>query len=43
MARPGKLVGNILMPLWLPTASAEFMVLEEDWNISKNDLLALSY
>src|ERR671914_2009748 len=32
-----------LMPLWLPTASPEFMVLEECWNISKNDLLALSY
>jgi hypothetical protein len=31
------------MPLWLPTASPEFMVLEECWNISKNDLLALSY
>jgi transposase len=32
-----------LMPLWLPTASPEFMVLEECWNISKNDLLAMSY
>jgi hypothetical protein len=28
---------------WLPTASPEFMVLEECWNISKNDLLVLTY
>jgi hypothetical protein len=27
----------------LPTASPEFMVLEECWNISKNDLLILNY
>lgn len=32
-----------LIPVWLPTASPEFMVLEECWNISKNDLLVLSY
>jgi DDE superfamily endonuclease len=30
-----------LVPVWLPTASPEFMVLEESWNISKNDLLLL--
>jgi hypothetical protein len=24
-----------LVPVWLPTASPEFMVLEESWNISK--------
>ncbi|MGA9169106.1 MAG: hypothetical protein WBZ20_03050, partial [Nitrososphaeraceae archaeon] len=27
-----------LIPVWLPTASPEFMVLEESWNISKKDL-----
>ena len=32
-----------LIPVWLPTASPEFMVLEECWNISKNDLLVLAY
>ena len=32
-----------LMPFYLPTASPEFMVLEECWNISKNDLLVLTY
>jgi transposase len=32
-----------LIPVWLPTASPEFMVLEECWNISKNNLLVLSY
>jgi hypothetical protein len=32
-----------LIPIWLPTASPEFMVLEECWNISKNDLLVQSY
>jgi hypothetical protein len=32
-----------LVPVWLPTASAEFMVLEESWNISKKDLLLLTY
>ncbi|MBV9179305.1 MAG: transposase [Nitrososphaeraceae archaeon] len=31
-----------LIPVWLPTASPEFMVLEECWNISKNDLLVLT-
>lgn len=30
-----------LIPIWLPTASPEFMVLEECWNISKKDLLVL--
>ena len=28
-----------LIPVYLPTASPEFMVLEECWNISKSDLL----
>ncbi|HSE99683.1 MAG TPA: hypothetical protein VLA48_02215 [Nitrososphaeraceae archaeon] len=33
-----------LIPVYLPTASpAEFMVLEEIWNIAKNDLLVLQY
>jgi transposase len=34
---------DILIPVWLPTASPEFMVLEECWNISKNDLLVCRY
>ena len=34
---------NEIIPVWLPTASPEFMVLEECWNLSKNDLLALTY
>lgn len=32
-----------LIPVYLPTASPEFMVLEECWNISKDDLLVLTY
>jgi hypothetical protein len=32
-----------LIPVFLPTASPEFMVLEECWNISKNGLLVLAY
>jgi transposase len=31
-----------LVPVWLPTASPEFMVLEQCWNISKKDLLVLT-
>jgi len=34
---------DTLIPVYLPTASPEFMVLEECWNISKNDLLVLTY
>ena len=34
---------NTLKPIFLPTASPEFMVLEECWNISKDDLLVLTY
>jgi hypothetical protein len=32
-----------MIPVWLPTASPEFMVLEECWNISKRDLLVLTH
>jgi hypothetical protein len=32
-----------LIPVYLPTASPEFMVLEEIWHIAKNDLLVLQY
>ena len=32
-----------LIPVYLPTASPEFMVLEEIWHIAKNDLLVLRY
>ena len=32
-----------LIPVYLPTASPEFMVMEECWNISKDDLLVLTY
>ena len=34
---------NSLIPVYLPTASPEFMVLEEIWNIAKNNLLVLQY
>jgi len=34
---------NVLISVWLPTASPEFTVLEECWNISKNDLLVSKY
>jgi DDE superfamily endonuclease len=34
---------DTLIPVWLPTASPEFMVLEEYWNISKYDLLVSKY
>ena len=32
-----------LIPVYLPTASPEFMVLEEIWHIAKNDFLVLQY
>jgi len=32
-----------LIPIYLPTASPEFMVMEEVWNIAKRDLLVLKY
>ena len=32
-----------LIPIWLPTASPEFMTVEECWNISKKNLLVLMY
>jgi hypothetical protein len=32
-----------LIPVYLPTASPEFMILEEIWHIAKNDLLVLQY
>jgi transposase len=34
---------DTLIPVYLPTASPEFMILEEVWNISKQDLLVLKY
>lgn len=34
---------DTLLPVYLPTASPEFMVLEECWNISKGNLLVLTY
>lgn len=34
---------DTLIPVWLPTASPEFMVLETCWQVSKNDLLVLKY
>ncbi len=34
---------NALIPVYLPTASPEFMVMEEIWNIAKQDLLVLKY
>jgi transposase len=32
-----------LIPTYLPTASPEFMVLEEVWHIAKNDLLVIKH
>ena len=34
---------DTLIPLYLPTASPEFMMMEEIWNIAKQDLLVLQY
>ena len=34
---------DALIPVYLPTASPEFMILEEVWNIAKRDLLVLKY
>jgi hypothetical protein len=34
---------DILIPIYLPTASPEFMVMEEVWNIAKRDLFVLKY
>ena len=34
---------DTLIPVYLPTASPEFMVLEEAWHIAKYDLLVLQY
>ena len=34
---------NDLIPVYLPTASPEFMIMEEVWNIAKRDLLVLKY
>jgi hypothetical protein len=35
--------GDTFIPVYLPTASPEFMMLEEVWNIAKRDLLVLKY
>ncbi|MDN5845778.1 MAG: hypothetical protein L0H53_05830 [Candidatus Nitrosocosmicus sp.] len=32
---------RILIPMYLPTASPEFMILEAVWNIAKRELLVL--
>jgi transposase len=34
---------DTLIPIYLPTASPEFMVMEEVWNIAKRDLFVLQY
>jgi transposase len=34
---------DALIPVYLPTASPEFMVMEEVWNIAKRDLLVLKH
>ncbi len=34
---------NTLIPVYLPTASPEFMIMEEIWNMAKRDLLVLKY
>ncbi len=33
---------DTLIPVYLPTASPEFMVMEQIWNIAKQDLLVLN-
>jgi transposase len=32
---------DTLIPVYLPTASPDFMMLEEVWNITKRDLLVI--
>jgi transposase len=34
---------DTIIPVYLPTASPEFMVMEEVWNIAKRDLFILKY
>lgn len=34
---------DTLVPVYLPTASPEFMMVEEIWNIAKRELLVLKY
>ncbi len=34
---------DTLIPIYLPTASPEFMVMEKVWSIAKRDLLVLKY
>ncbi len=34
---------DTLIPIYLPTASPEFMVMEKVWNIAKQDLFVLKY
>ena len=34
---------DTLIPVYIPTSSPEFMMLEEVWNIAKQDLLVLKY
>lgn len=34
---------DVIIPIYLPTVSPEFMIMEEVWNIAKRDLLILKY
>ena len=34
---------DALIPVYLPTASPEFMVMEEAWNVAKRDMLVLKF
>ena len=34
---------DTLVPVYIPTASPEFMMVEEIWNIAKRELLVLKY
>jgi transposase len=34
---------DTIIPIYLPTASPEFMMLEEVWNIAKRELLVLKH
>jgi len=34
---------DTLIPVYLPTASPEFMIMEEIWNIAKRDLFVIQF
>ena len=34
---------DTLIPVYLPTASPEFIIMEEIWNLAKQDILVIKY